>query len=53
MDEPVQNINLFNAMIASYVIGYQITICIDWSWIPMSKKDYQLPYQDKWGVNQK
>ena len=52
MDSPVQHINLFNAMLALYVIGYQITICIDWSWIPMNQEDYQLPYQDKWSVNQ-
>ena len=44
--------NSFNAMLALYVIGYQITICVDWSWIPMNKEDYQLPYQDKWSVNQ-
>ena len=52
MDAPIQNINLFNAMLAFYVIGYQVTICVDWSWIPMNKEDYQLPYQDKWSVNQ-
>ena len=43
---------LFNAMLALYVIGYQLTICVDWSWIPMNKEDYQLPSQDKWSVNQ-
>ena len=52
MDAPFQQINLFNAMLAFYVIGYQLTICFDWSWIPMNKEDYQLPYQDKWSVNQ-
>ena len=52
MDAPVQHVNLFNAMLALYVIGYQTTICVDWSWIPMNKEDYQLPYQDKWSVNQ-
>ena len=52
MDAPVQQVNLFNAMLALYVIGYQLTICVDWSWIPMNKEDYQLPYQDKWSVNQ-
>ena len=48
MDTPITHINLFNAMLALYVIGYQISICADWSWIPMNKEDYQLPYQDKW-----
>ena len=48
MDTPITHINLFNAMLALYVIGYQISICTDWSWIPMNKEDYQLPYQDKW-----
>ncbi len=48
MDAPLMHINLFNAIIAMYVIGYQITICTDWSWIPMSKKDYALPYEEKW-----
>ena len=48
MDTPITHINLFNAMLALYVIGYQLSICIDWSWIPMNKEDYQLPYQDKW-----
>ena len=48
MDTPITHINLFNAMLALYVIGYQISICSDWSWIPMNKEDYQLPYQDKW-----
>ena len=48
MDTPITHINLFNALLALYVIGYQISICSDWSWIPMNKEDYQLPYQDKW-----
>ena len=48
MDTPITHINLFNAMLALYVIGYQISIFSDWSWIPMNKEDYQLPYQDKW-----
>ena len=48
MDTPINHINLFNAILALYVIGYQISICLDWSWIPMNKEDYQLPYQDKW-----
>ncbi len=47
MDAPIMHINLFNMILALYVIGYQITICIDWSWIPMSKEDYELPYKDK------
>ena len=51
MDTPITHINLFNAMLALYVIGYQLSICIDWSWIPMNKEDYQLPYQDKWSKN--
>ena len=53
MDTPVSHINLFNAILALYVIGYQVSICSDWSWIPMNKEDYQLPYQDKWSrINQ-
>ncbi len=48
MVTPASHVNIFNAILACYVIGYQITICIDWSWIPMSKQDYKLPYQDKW-----
>ena len=48
MDTPITHINLLNALLALYVIGYQISICVDWSWIPMNKEDYQLPYQDKW-----
>ncbi len=48
IDTPASHINLFNAILAIYVICYQISICSDWSWIPMSKEDYQLPYQDKW-----
>ncbi len=42
------HINVINSIIALYVIGYQITICSDWSWIPMAEADYKLPYQDKW-----
>ncbi len=48
MDSPANHVNLFNAILAIYVIGYQISICSDWSWIPMNKEDYQLPYQDRW-----
>ena len=48
MDTPITHINLFNAILALYVIGYQLTICLDWTWIPMNNEDYQLPYQDKW-----
>ena len=48
MDAPITHVNLFNLILALYVIGYQIAICLDWSWIPMNKEDYQLPYQDKW-----
>ncbi|WP_269623461.1 hypothetical protein [Prochlorococcus marinus] len=48
MDVPVMHVNLLNVIIAIYVIGYQITICTDWSWIPMDKKDYELPYKEKW-----
>ena len=51
LDTPITHINLFNAVLALYVIGYQLTICLDWSWIPMNKEDYQLPYQDKWSRN--
>ncbi len=47
MDTPINHINLLNAMLAIYVISYQISICSDWRWIPMNKEDYQLPYQDK------
>ena len=50
MHAPALQINLFNAMVALYVIGYQVTICSDWSWIPMNEEDYNLPYQDKWSV---
>ncbi len=46
------HVNFLNAIIALYVISYQITICIDWSWIPMNEKDYKLPYQDIWSVSQ-
>jgi len=52
MDAPLQHLNLFNAMLALYVIGYQITIGTDLSWIPRGKEDYQLPFQDKGSVNQ-
>ena len=38
----------FYAMLAFYLIAYQISICLDWSWIPMNKEDKQLPYQDNW-----
>ena len=48
MDTPITHINFFNAILALYVIGYQLSICLDWNWIPMNKEDYQLPYQDKW-----
>ena len=48
MDLPFNHINLGNAIIALYLIGYQITVCTDWSWIPMNEEDYKLPYQDKW-----
>ncbi len=47
MDAPLTHINMFNAIIALYVIGYQMTICIDWSWIPMNKEDYDFPYKEK------
>ena len=50
MDEPSMHINFFNAIIALYVIGYQITICSDWDWIPMNKKDYKLTYHNKWNT---
>tara|TARA_B100000700_G_scaffold120833_1_gene135704 strand:- start:1105 stop:1266 length:162 start_codon:yes stop_codon:yes gene_type:complete len=52
MAAPSFHINLFNALVALYVIGYQITICTDWSWIPMNPEDYKLPYQDKWSISQ-
>ena len=48
MDTPIAHINLFNAILALYVIGYQLSICLDWNWIPMNKEDYKLPYQDNW-----
>ena len=53
MGSTVQHMNLFNAILALYVIGYQLTICVDWSWIPMNKEDYKLPYQEKWNIMQK
>ena len=46
MDTPISHVNLFNVILALYVIGYQVTICTDWSWIPMSEQDYELPYKD-------
>ena len=46
------HINLFNAMTGLYFIGYQITICTDWTWIPMNAEDYKLPYQGKWNFKQ-
>ena len=52
MNAPIMNVNLFQAMLALYVIGYQITICSDWSWIPMNAEDYKLPYQDIWSFNE-
>ncbi len=48
MDIPISHVNFLNLILAVYIISYQITVCLDWSWIPMSKQDYQLPYQDKW-----
>ena len=38
MDTPISHINFFNAALALYVIGYQISICSDWSWIPLSSQ---------------
>ena len=53
MDSPITHFNIFNAILGIYVIGYELSICLDWSWMPMNKEDYQLPYQDKWSrVNQ-
>ena len=46
MDTPITHINLFNFILAVYVICYQLSICLDWSWIPMNKEDYKLPFQD-------
>ena len=48
MDIPINQINFLNAILAIYLIGYQISICSDWSWSPMNNEDYKLPYQDKW-----
>ncbi len=48
MVSPLAHINFINAIIALYLIGYQISICSDWSWISINEEDYQLPYQDKW-----
>ena len=48
MDISVTSINLFNTILGLYLFGYQISICLDWGWIPMNKEDYQLPYQEKW-----
>ena len=53
MDVPLMHINLFNAIVALYLIGYQITICSDWSWIPLNEEDYKLPYQEKLNIVQK
>ncbi len=41
------HINLFNAITGLYMIGYQLTICNDWGWIPMNEKDYKLPFAIK------
>ena len=48
MEAPVMHINFFSSAIALYVIGYQITICTNWNWIPMNKEDYKLPYKSMW-----
>ena len=48
MDVPIDHVHLFSAIVALYVIAYQITICTDWSWIPMNKEDYEFPYKDQW-----
>ena len=53
MDVPLMHINFFNAIVALYLIGYPITICTDWSWIPLNEEDYKLPYQEKWNTVQK
>ncbi len=44
MVTPISNINFLNAILGLYIIGYQLSICLEWSWIPMNKEDYQLPY---------
>ncbi len=41
------HINFFNAIIGLYVLSYQMTICLDWSWIPVNESDYKLPYEEK------
>ena len=48
MDTPITHINLFNAMLSSLCNWLSNIYMLDWSWIPMNKEDYQLPYQDKW-----
>lgn len=48
MDAPVLHINLVNAIIALYLIAYQITICVDWSWLPMNEEDYRIPFKNEW-----
>ena len=47
MDIPINHVNLLNAILAIYLIGYQISICSYWSWFSMNKEDYNLPCQDK------
>ena len=46
MDVPISDLNIVNAILAVYLIGYQISICCDWSCIPINKEDYQLFSQD-------
>ena len=48
MHVPITHINLLNAVLALYVIGYQISICSDRNWIPINNEEYQLPYPNKW-----
>ena len=51
MDVTFTHLNFFYAILALYVFSYQISISSDWSWIPMNKEDYKLPYEDKWSRN--
>ena len=46
------HMNSLKAKVALYVIGYQITICTDWSCIPINEVDYKLSYEDKWSESQ-
>ena len=53
MNTPITHINLFDGVLALYVIVSQLSISNDGCWIPTDKEDYKLPYKDKWSkINQ-